>query len=301
MGVDIRTEKIRKMPKSWESWRRSWQYTTKRHVWPWVSDNIFTRAPHQAGMHSLHQTMNQHFFFLAPRLPHVVQGAEGTGSGCEVHDGRGEESSEGVQLSHGARFLRRCTWTLTTSQSRSRSRLSTSLSCKKKSTLRPNRPCIKIIYVPDVILALQNEARFKLLAVRASERCRVRHPDPARWGVFPYFSPKKTSLPASVSFLQNPSKKEVVMQCAPSPPQLCLCWFSTFKSIVFLCITKTKQNALLIEKGKKNSAKSLCRSSSQYIHIYPHEAKIKIFDMHWSPSTAPLLAQRSIFDLQWTL
>ena len=118
-------------------------------------------------------------FFLARRLPHVVQGAEGTGfSGCEVHDGRGEESSEGVQLSHGARFLRRCTWTLTTSQSRSR--LSTSLSCKKKSTLRPNRPCMKIIYVPDVILALQNEARFKLLAVRASERCRVRHPDPAR-------------------------------------------------------------------------------------------------------------------------
>ena len=69
----------------------------------------FTRAPHQAGR-SLQQTMNPHFFFLlAPRLPHVVQGTEKNGnSGCaaEVHHGRvGEESSGGVQLSHGARFL----------------------------------------------------------------------------------------------------------------------------------------------------------------------------------------------------
>ena len=50
--------------------------------------------------------MNPHFFFslLAPRLPHVMQGAEDTG--CEVHDGRaGEESSGGVQLPRGVRFL----------------------------------------------------------------------------------------------------------------------------------------------------------------------------------------------------
>ena len=72
---------------------------------------VFTRAPHQAGMHSLQQNMNQHFFFslLAPRLPHVVQGAEDTcESGCEVHDDRiGEESIGVVELSHhhGARFV----------------------------------------------------------------------------------------------------------------------------------------------------------------------------------------------------
>ena len=61
--------------------------------------------------------MNQHFFsLLAPRLAHVVQGAKGTGdSGCEVHDGRlGEESIGEVQLYHGARFFRLCTWSTTT-------------------------------------------------------------------------------------------------------------------------------------------------------------------------------------------
>ena len=79
-------------------------------------------------------------FFLARRLPHVVQGAEGTGfSGCEVHDGRGEESSEGVQLSHGARFFRRCTWTLTTSQSR----LSTLFLGQEEADVETIRPFVK--------------------------------------------------------------------------------------------------------------------------------------------------------------
>ena len=49
------------------------------------------------------------FSLLAPRLPHVVQGAEDTcESGCEVHDDRiGEESIGVVELSHhhGARFV----------------------------------------------------------------------------------------------------------------------------------------------------------------------------------------------------
>ena len=49
------------------------------------------------------------FSLLAPRLPHVVQGAEDTcESGCEVHDARiGEESIGVVELSHhhGARFV----------------------------------------------------------------------------------------------------------------------------------------------------------------------------------------------------
>ena len=44
----------------------------------------------------------------------------------------------------------------------------------------------------------------------------------------------------------SPSEKKVVMQCAPSPPQLCLCWFSTFNMSLLLCITKTKQNDTLL-------------------------------------------------------
>ena len=46
------------------------------------------------------KTMNPNFFFLAPRLPHVVQGADDTGdSGCEGRDGRvGEESNGEAQL-----------------------------------------------------------------------------------------------------------------------------------------------------------------------------------------------------------
>ena len=129
-------------------------------------------------MHSLHQTMNPHFFFLAPRLPHVVQGAKGTGdSGCEVHDGRrGEESSIEVQLSHGGRFFGRCTRTRTKSLSESKH----FVLVKEDADVETFKAVRQItLDVLDVLLELQNEARFEL-AVRASERYRGRHPDPAR-------------------------------------------------------------------------------------------------------------------------
>ena len=52
------------------------------------------RAPHQAGRSLQKKNHEPTLFLLAPRLPHVVQGAEDTGdSGCEVHYGSvGEES-----------------------------------------------------------------------------------------------------------------------------------------------------------------------------------------------------------------
>ena len=104
---------------------------------------IFTRAPHQTGMHSLQQTMNPQFFLLAPRLPHVVRGAKDTcESGCEVHDGRVGEECIGVEeLSHDSRFFRRRTRTRTTSLSRLLK--STLFSWRKKPTSRPSRPFVK--------------------------------------------------------------------------------------------------------------------------------------------------------------
>ena len=142
--------------------------------------STFTRAPHQAGR-SLQQTMNQHFFFslLAPRLPHVVQGKEDTDdSGCaaEVHHGRvGEESSGGVQLSHGARFL----WTAHLDANDIAVRPEHFVLVQEEvdvETVQAMRPTTLVLHV---LLELQNEALFKLLAVRASERRRGRAPAPA--------------------------------------------------------------------------------------------------------------------------
>ena len=77
---------------------------------------IFTRPPPPSGALSVtNHEPTLFFFLLASRLPHVVQGTEGTGnSSCEVHGSRvEEESSGGVQLSHGTRFFRLCKWSTT--------------------------------------------------------------------------------------------------------------------------------------------------------------------------------------------
>ena len=69
---------------------------------------FFTRAPQPSGALSATNHEPTFFSLLAPRLPHVMQGAKGNDdSGCEVHDDRvGEESIVRVQLSHGARLLK---------------------------------------------------------------------------------------------------------------------------------------------------------------------------------------------------
>ena len=77
---------------------------------------------------------------------------------------------------------------------------------------------------------------------------------------------------------------------APSPPQLCLRWSTYNLSLLHMCITKKKDT--LLQKKKKKFTKSLCRSSSQYIHTDNH----KNIWLAWSPSTVPLTGERRIFD-----
>ena len=109
----------------------------------------------------------------------MVQGKEDTGdSGCaaEVHHGRvGEESSGGVQLSHGARFL----WTAHLDANDIAVRPEHFVLVQEEvdvETVQAMRPTTLVLHV---LLELQNEALFKLLAVRASKRRRGRAPAPA--------------------------------------------------------------------------------------------------------------------------
>ena len=78
--------------------------------------------------------------------------------------------------------------------------------------------------------------------------------------------PKRRHLcrPPSLSRI-TPSDKKTPALCTPSPPQLCLRFVLHIKCIVCVCVTNTKQNDTLLEKQIGNS-KSLCGSSSQYIH-----------------------------------
>ena len=89
-------------------------------------------------------------------------------------------------------------------------------------TVQAMRPTTLVLHV---LLELQNEALFKLLAVRASERRRGRAPAPAPawWGSSVYISQKKTSPSASASLS---SKKEIGGLCALFPKQCFRC--STF-------------------------------------------------------------------------
>ena len=83
------------------------------------------------------------FSLLAPSLPHLVRGAKGTGdSGCEVHDCRGEETI-GVEELSRVPFLQTMHLGANDIAVAVALRLSSLLSCKKKSTLRPYRQCIK--------------------------------------------------------------------------------------------------------------------------------------------------------------
>ena len=116
---------------------------------------ISTRAPHQAGR-SLQQTMKPTLFlFLACTTPpHAVQ--EDTGdSGCEVHDGRvGEESSGGVQLSHGARFL----WTAHLDANDIAVRPEHSVLVEEEADVETIQAVRRMTHALDVLLQLQAEA-----------------------------------------------------------------------------------------------------------------------------------------------
>ena len=68
-----------------------------------------------------------------------------------------------------------------------------------------------------------------------------------------FFSQKKTSLPASVSFSHNPVRKMIPAQCTPSPLNCVFVgsphYIDRFSGA---CLTKTKQkNTLRIPKKKK--------------------------------------------------
>ena len=179
--------------------------------------HIFTRAPHQAGMHSLHQTMNPHFFF--PRLHHAFhmwcRRWRHRQHRLEVHGDRvGEKSGGVVQLSHGACFFRLCTWTPTTSLSD----LSTLFLWRKKPTSRPSRPFVEW-HMPLTCsfsskLKCWSNVRVGFPASgslsRLASSCSVVRG-------FHIFSLKKTSLPASVSLSDNPVEKSSFAVHALSP------------------------------------------------------------------------------------
>ena len=138
-----------------------------------------------------------------------------------MHDDRvGEESSGVVQLSHGALFFRLCTWSPTTSLSRS-STLSLGQDEVDFETFQAVR---QITLALDVLLELQNEAKFELAFPRR-ERRRGRPPDPARLGSSVCFAPQKIrhlSRPQSLC-RTTPSKKKSCDAVRALPPLNCIC------------------------------------------------------------------------------
>ena len=165
--------------------------------------------------------MNPHFFFslLAPRLPHVMQGAEDTG--CEVHDGRaGEESSGGVQLPRGVRFLQ----TVHQDADDISAALEHFVLVQEELDVETFQAVRQLTLSHDVLLELQNEAKFELAFPRR-ERRRGRPPDPARLGSSVCFAPQKIrhlSRPQSLC-RTTPSKKKSCDAVRALPPLNCIC------------------------------------------------------------------------------
>ena len=201
--------------------------------------HIFTRAPHQAGMHSLHQTMNPHFFSsLAPRLPHVVQAlkAPPTPAWSTWWSGRRKKRRSGTTVPWCV-FLQ----TVHLDANDIAVRPEHSVLVEEEADVETIQAVRWMIHSLDVLLQLQKK-RWSAVRVgfpasgtlsRLASCCSVVR------GIH-IFSPKKTSLPASVSLSHNRVEKAPT-PCTPS--QSCLRWFAIFNlSLLCVCATKTKRH-----------------------------------------------------------
>ena len=132
------------------------------------------------------------------------------------------------KLSHGARFLSTATWSTTIPLLHS----SISSLCSKMSTSRPSKPCVK----EHLPLTRSWSSKMNRGSSWLSEN---RNADAAGLLLLlgdgaPHISLQRRYLCKPPSHCRTTtSKKKVVTQCAPSPPHLCLCWFSTFNQSFF--------------------------------------------------------------------